>query len=230
MLLSVIVMYSVSSPMVTLKMGNSEKRVVHMPEDETPGMRCPACEKAILNVRSMMYSIPFFNELVMFVLECPECGFYHSDIFSSEQRRPTRFTIRVDDPLLLRTRVVRSSSATYHLPEFGIDVEPGPQAESFISNIEGILLRVKAVVEIATRSADTEQERKNGERVLRDLERAINGDYVFTLIMEDPAGVSGILPDDMSLVKIEELSPEEASQLKGAPMFVDTLREEYRER
>ena len=35
--------------------------------------------------------------------------------------------------------------------------------------------------------------------------------------------------DDMTLVKYEELSIGEASKLKGAPFWVDTLREDYSE-
>jgi hypothetical protein len=48
--------------------------------------------------------------------------------------------------------------------------------------------------------------------------------------MEDPAGVSGILPDDLTLVKYEELTSEEASKLKGAPLWVDVLRDDIAER
>lgn len=197
--------------------------------EEDIAMKCPSCEKGTLLVKSMMYSIPYFNELAFFTLECPECGFYHSDIFSAEQRKPTRFTMYVDDPKHLRTRVVRSSSGTLHFPEFGIDVEPGPNAESFISNIEGVLLRVKEVVQIAIRSADTKEEKNNGKRIVAAIDQAMAGEIGFTMVVEDPAGVSGILPEDMTLVHIQELTPEEASHLRGGPIFVDALRDDLQE-
>jgi C4-type Zn-finger protein len=62
------------------------------------------------------------------------------------------------------------------------------------------------------------------------IDKAMSGQLSFTLIIEDPAGVSGILPDDMRVVKYEELSPREASQLKGAPQWLDELRSDYVER
>jgi zinc finger protein len=198
-----------------------------MPENEELGIVCPSCNEANLLMRSMLYSIPFFNELAMFSMECPSCNFSHNDVFSAEQRKPARFTLYVDTLALLRARVVRSGSGTFRLPEFGIDVEPGPTAESFITNVEGVLQRTMSVVETAIRFADQPEEKAKGAEILENMNRAIEGDFHFTLVIEDPAGVSGIIPDDLSQVKYEELSIEEALQLKCAPFWIDTIREDY---
>ncbi|MGD9396805.1 MAG: ZPR1 zinc finger domain-containing protein [Candidatus Thorarchaeota archaeon] len=198
-----------------------------MSEPEEIGITCPSCNEANLRVRSILYSIPYFNELAMFSMECPSCNFSHNDVFSAEQRKPARFTLHVDNPTLLRSRVVRSGSGTFRLPEFGIDVEPGPSAESFITNVEGVLQRTMSVVETAIGFADKPEEKAKGAEILANMNRAIEGEFPFTLVIEDPAGVSGIISEDMSLVKIEELSIEEASQLKGAPFWLDTIREDY---
>ena len=208
----------------------TNRKSVNMSSDEEVASICPSCSKGKLRIQSMLYSVPFFNELAMFSMECPECGFRHSDVFSAEQRKPSRFTMHVDDVSHLNVRVVRSGSCTYRFPEWGIDVEPGPTAESFITNIEGILYRVRLVVETAGNFADLDSEKQRAAEILDEMKAALRGEYPFTLIMEDPAGVSGILPDDMTLVKYEELSPEEASKLKGAPFWVDTLRDDISER
>ena len=84
-----------------------------------------------------------------------------------------------------------------------------------------------SVVETAIRFAETPEEKAKGTEILANMNRAIEGDFPFTLVIEDPAGVSGIITDDMSEVKYEELSIKEASQLKGAPFWVDTVREDY---
>lgn len=216
--------------MVSL-IGNSESRnLVNMSSNDEVAAICPSCSKGKLRIQSMLYSVPFFNELAMFNIECPECGFRHSDVFSAEQRKPSRFTMYVDDVSLLNVRVVRSGSCTYRFPEWGIDVEPGPTAESFITNIEGILYRVRVVVETARNFADLDEEKTRATEILEEMDAALRGEFPFTLVMEDPAGVSGILPDDLTLVKYEELSLEEASKLKGAPFWVDTMREDYSER
>jgi len=163
----------------------------------------------------------------MFSMECPSCNFSHNDVFSAEQRKPARFTLLVDNPSLLRARVVRSGSGTIRLPEFGIDVEPGPAAESFITNVEGVIQRTMSVVETAIDFAEQPEEKTKGAEILEMMNRAIEGEFQFTLIIEDPAGVSGIIPDDMSKVKYEELSTKEASKLKGAPFWLDAIREDY---
>jgi zinc finger protein len=200
-----------------------------MPEDEL-AVICPVCEKGRLNITSMLYSVPFFNQLAMFNMECSSCSFVHNDIFSTEQRKPSRWTLSVDDPLLLRVRVVRSSSGTLRFPEFGIDIEPGPAAESFVTNVEGVLLRLIPVVESAIRFAEKESEKQRGAEILEMIENAREGEFTFSIVIEDPAGISGILPDDLSLVKIEELSQDEASHLKGAPIWLDAMRDELQER
>ncbi len=199
-----------------------------MSEREEIAVRCPVCNEGNLRVTSMLYNVPFFNEIVMFVMECPKCHFSHNDIFAVEQRPPARWTLHVKDPSLLRVRVVRSSSGTVRIPEFGIDVEPGPAAEGFISNVEGVLYRIRSVVQTAVNFAEGEQQRQRALEVLRMMDEAIEGEREFTLVLEDPAGVSGILPDDMRLVKYEELSVEEASRLRGAPFWLDLAREELR--
>ncbi len=198
-----------------------------MSTKEDVGIICPSCNETRLQIRSILYSIPFFNELAMFSMECPSCHFHHNDVFSAEKRKPARFILYVDDPSLLRARVVRSGSGTFRLPEFGIDVEPGPSAESFITNVEGILQRTMSVVETAISFAEEPDEKTKGAEILFQMNLAIKGDFPFTLVIEDPAGVSGIIPDDMSKVKIEELGVEEASKLKGAPFWLDTIREDY---
>jgi len=198
--------------------------------EEDLTLHCPMCDSGKLIVNSMLYSVPYFNELAMFTMKCPSCNFSHNDVFSPEERKPTRWTLVVDNPDLLRVRVVRSGSGTIRMLEMGIDIEPGPAAEGYISNVEGVLYRARPHVETAVKGAEQESEKKRGKEVLDMLNQAIKGEFTFTLVIEDPAGVSGILPDYLRLVKREELSIEEASQLRGAPAWLDVARDEVQER
>lgn len=199
-------------------------------QDETPTIRCPICDSSDLKVTSMLYSVPFFNELAFFIMECPKCHFRHNDIFSAELRKPSRWTLVVDDPSKLYIQVIRSSSGTIRIPDFGIDIEPGPSAEGYISNVEGVLHRIKSVLKMATDFAESKEQKDHGLHLMDELNKAIEGTRTFTLIIEDPAGVSGIVPDDLSFVKYEELTPEEASRLKGAPFWIDLARDKVRKR
>ncbi|MHA1907195.1 MAG: ZPR1 zinc finger domain-containing protein [Candidatus Thorarchaeota archaeon] len=197
---------------------------------EEHSIKCPSCGTGDLSVNSMLYTVPYFNEIAMFMMKCPKCNFSHNDVFSAEEYPPVRWTLKVNDPELLKVRVVRSGSGTIRFPELGIDIEPGPAAESYISNVEGVLYRTRPTVEFAAKTADHESERQKGKEVVEMMIKAIRGEMEFTMIIEDPMGVSGILPDDMRLVIREELSRDEASKLRGAPAWLDTVREEYLER
>ena len=208
----------------------SEKLTKATMAEERDEATCPSCGEGHLDIKSMLYSVPHFNELAVFTMKCPVCNFSHNDVFSTESREPARWTLSVNDPSKLHIRVVRSSSGTIRFPEFGIDVEPGPSAEGFITNVEGVLLRTKPIIEMAVRFAETNDQKQNGEKIVKMLTQAREGKLSFTLILEDPTGVSGILTDDMALVKYEELSPKEASELKGAPIWIDSIREGYKER
>lgn len=160
----------------------------------------------------------------MFHMECPKCHFVHNDVFAIEQQPPARWTLEVKEISDLYIRVVRSSSGTFSIPEFGIKVEPGPAADSFISNVEGVLYRILPAVEMAIKFAETDEAVMRGRTVLKMIHDAIEGNLHFTLIMEDPNGVSSILPEDLSKVKYEVLSPEEASKLKGSPFVFDNIK------
>jgi C4-type Zn-finger protein len=92
-----------------------------------------------------------------------------------------------------------------------------------------VLQRTRDVVITAISFADSKEQKEKGQEVLDMMDKAIAGNFNFTLIMEDPAGVSGIIPEDMSLVEYTELTTEEASMLKGAPFWLDVVREEYQE-
>lgn len=197
---------------------------------EEHSIKCPSCVTGTLNVASILYTVPYFNEIAMFTMKCPECNFSHNDVFSIEERPPVRWTLKVTDPEMLKIRVVRSGSGTIRFPDFGIDIEPGPAAESYISNVEGVLYRIRPTVEFAARTAELDSEREQGQKVVALLMKAIQGELEFTMILEDPMGVSGILPDDLRLVKRENLSKEEASKLRGAPAWLHTVRDQYHER
>ncbi|MFX1416625.1 MAG: hypothetical protein ACFFC0_07420, partial [Promethearchaeota archaeon] len=52
---------------------------------EDLSVTCPSCEEGVLDIKSILYSVPYFNELAMFRMTCPKCNFSHNDVFSAEQ-------------------------------------------------------------------------------------------------------------------------------------------------
>ena len=76
----------------------------------------------------------------------------------------------------MNVRVVKSQSATITIPELGVKVEPGPQSQSYISNVEGVLKRFEDAVETALSWAEDDESRKNAVKILEEIDEVKNGE------------------------------------------------------
>ncbi len=191
---------------------------------------CPVCSREGLELREVPYKVPGFGTMLIITMRCPHCGFKHRDIFSLEFKEPTRYEFVVEKPEDLKVRVIRSSSATIRIPELGIVVEPGPMAEAFISNVEGVLERVEKAAAMMARFAETPEERARAAEALAKIWEAREGRLKFTLIIDDPLGNSLIAPPDKGRVKVRRLTPGEVRELKtGSFVPVEIVRDEGRE-
>lgn len=179
---------------------------------------CPVCGHAPLVVRSLSLDLPFFGDALQTTVLCTACGYRHADVLLTRAGAPVRVALRVDRPERLSVRVARSSSGTVRIPELGAVMEPGPWAEAFVSNVEGVLRKfLDVVLGQEAVAADAASRRRLGV-VRRRMEAMVEGREPFTLILEDPTGNSTILDPDAVRTP---LSREEASRLKSAEFVLD---------
>lgn len=139
-------------------------------------------------------TIPFFSDILIVSAACPACGYRYANTQMLNEAEPTRFRFRVESPDDLSVRVVRSMSGTLRIPELGVEIDPGPACEGFVTNVEGVLERILSVVEGVLVWAE-EDERVRAECLKAELADARAGDLAFTLILEDPTGNSAIVSD-----------------------------------
>jgi len=92
----------------------------------------------------------------------------------------------------LNTTVVRSSYGRIEIPELGVSVEPR-KGESFITTVEGVLMRVERVVKMLSREEEGAR-KERAERILRRIEDIKAGKAKMKLIIDDPTGNSAIIP------------------------------------
>lgn len=184
-----------------------------MNEEEIHEMiiKCPACSIEGI-AKSMMkeIEIPHFGKVLETTIQCPECGFKHSDVIALEQNDPAKYTIEINKNNL-SVRVVRSQSATVTIPELGVKVEPGPKSEGYVTNVEGILTRFEEAVKKAMNLFDDEESQKNAQNTLNNILELKKGNGIATLIIHDPFGQSNIVSES---VKIEAIPEEELHTLK----------------
>jgi zinc finger protein ZPR1 len=172
---------------------------------------CPACGRLGLDYAAADLDIPHFPKSLQLIFECPECGFRHTDFMIGTSREPTRYIYDVREPDDVNVRVVRSTSGTVRIPELGILIEPGPASDAYVSNIEGVLVRVESVLTQLCRDAETEENRKACEERLAQIHEAREGRLPFTFILEDPFGNSLLVHDK---ARSEAIGEAEAAELK----------------
>ncbi len=160
---------------------------MNSPVDVT--VKCPVCGKKAKSTFSVYY-IPRFGEALLTSISCDNCGYKSSDVIIAREDNPKRFELKVDSEEKLNCRVIRSSHGDIILPEFGIEIRSTGFSEGFITNIDGLLLRIEDVLK------EKVMNKENAEKVeelIERLEKAREGKEVFRVIIEDKTGNSAIL-------------------------------------
>ena len=139
--------------------------------------------------------IPYFSDALITTVICGSCGFRSVDVMILGENEPVRYTLAPSSPKDMEARVIRSTTGTIEIPELGILVEPGPICEGFISNVEGVLVRIGDVIDrVITWSEGAELER--AYELKERIEEMRSGNVPFTLIIQDEDGNSAIIHPD----------------------------------
>ncbi|NVM03815.1 MAG: ZPR1 zinc finger domain-containing protein [Candidatus Helarchaeota archaeon] len=165
---------------------------------------CPIC-KSQIQTHYKTHDIPYFGEIIFLTLICQNCGYKRNDLFSVYEKEPKRYIFKFTDDSDLTIKVVRSGSCTIKIPEFGTIIEPGVESEGYITNIEGVLVRVNDVLVTLEKDSHDEATLNRILELKNKLNEAKEGKLTFTLILEDPTGNSAILTEDNSKLKVEKL-------------------------
>ena len=136
----------------------------------------------------------------------------------SEIKEPTRFTVKINKETLY-DKVIRSTSGTIRVPEIGVEIEPGPASQAFITNLEGVLMKIRDIVEMARRwNADDKDKVSRCDEILKKIDDTLEGRDELTLILEDPFGNSLILSDSAFRERMKE---QEAKALRTGMTVMD---------
>ena len=154
---------------------------------------CPVCGTKSLRITDYLYDLPLVGKVILTTGKCTKCGYKYNDVRLAETNPPRRIILRVTDQRDLNALVVRASTASIIIPEAGLEMHPGPASQGFITTIEGLLERFKEAIELACRDPEANKQKCN--ELLSWIQDAKNGKKEFTVIIEDPEGVSTIISD-----------------------------------
>lgn len=174
--------------------------------------RCPACQNLGMEYNTETIDLPYLGESLETMLRCLECGFRHTDFILTDTKDPLRHTLVINEEDDIMIRVVRSSSGTVRIPELGIEIEPGVASDAYITNVEGVIVRIEKVLFQLLQDAETEEAANKIQDLVEIFARVRAGSAdPLTLIIEDPFGNSAILSEK---VVVEKLDEKEAAKLQ----------------
>ena len=172
---------------------------------QVTSFKCPSCSKGNIVLFKTVYDLPDKDKMLIIKFECNNCGYYSNDIIPLTTRmEPGLMTLKVSNENDLKSKIYRSPTGKLEIPELDLKVDPGPSADFYYTNVEGILLRFEQAVEIYYNSLEEDHPEKSEIRdILEDLKKAIKGNLEFTLKISDSGGGSYIIPVDKSKYKYE---------------------------
>ncbi|WP_448579664.1 ZPR1 zinc finger domain-containing protein [Thermosphaera sp.] len=163
--------------------------------------KCPVCGQKAM-VEDYIHNIPYYGDISISVLTCNKCGFRKRDVSVLSVSDPRKIIYKVEKPGDERALLIRAGGSKVLIPEFNIEISPGPFSQGFITTIEGLIMDL---IEKTTFLCEA-KEGKDGEceRMLDLLNKAKDGLIQYTVVIEDYPGRSDIVSSKTRYVKIEE--------------------------
>lgn len=168
---------------------------------ELKGQECPICGKKELVLREDIIEIPHFGKVYVFSAQCEACGYHKSDIEPAEVREPTKYTLDIESEDDLNIRIVKSSQAELKIPHI-ITIESGPASDGYVTNVEGILQKVKDILNNQKENEDDNVLKNKLKNQIKKLSKVLVGREKLKLIIEDKSGFSAIISDKAKKSKL----------------------------
>jgi zinc finger protein len=158
------------------------------------GEPCPMCKQKTLTLTEEDIEVPFFGKASVFSMTCSNCKYHLADVEALEQKEPCKYSLDITSQEDLKIRIVKSSQATVKIP-YITTITPGPASIGYISNVEGILRRVKAQIESLKESEEDNDKKKEAWKLIKKINRVMWGSEKCKIIIEDPSGNSAIISE-----------------------------------
>ncbi len=170
--------------------------------NELSGEVCPICQSKTLTLREDEDDIPYFGKIAVFSMTCSSCKFHKSDVEAVDRKDPVKITLEVSGEEDMKIRVIKSSEAKVKIPYIA-DITPGEASNGYVTNVEGLLERVKEQVEAAKNASDDPDDEKKARKLIKKINRIQWGSEKAKIIIEDPSGNSAIISDKAVTSKLK---------------------------
>lgn len=204
---------------------------------------CPACTKPC-TVNMKKTNIPHFKEVIIMATVCDHCGYRTSDVKTGGAipDKAKRITLQIRNKTDLSRDILKSESCALKSTTLGLEVQPGTLGGRF-TTVEGLLTQVRDQLhgQIFDTSGDLQggdsmpsETRKQWDDFFNKLNGAINAQFPFDIVLEDPLANSfvqkdtdGDEPDPQIKVEEYERTEEENEELGLNDMKVEGYESEH---
>ena len=171
-------------------------------------LKCPSCQEGEIEILRSIYEIPDGDKMIILKFECDKCNFLKNDVIPLATNTEAGIgTLNVSEEEDLKSKIYRSPKGKIEIPELELIVEPGPRADFYYTNVEGVLYRFESAVSIYRRNLEEDDPEINEiDEILDNLKKAMEGKFNFTLKMTDTHGGSYIIPQDKSKYTFQKIT------------------------
>jgi len=156
------------------------------------GQECPMCRQNTLTLIESERDIPYFGKVYLFSMSCSNCKYHKADVEAENSGEPCKYTFVVENEEDLKARVVKSSNATVKIGRIG-SIEPGIGSNGYVTNVEGLLNRLKHQLEVIKETDDDSGSVDTARNHLKKLNRVLWGSESIKIELIDPTGNSAII-------------------------------------
>jgi len=172
--------------------------------DKLVNETCPFCNQKKATLIEDEIEVPYFGKVAIFSLSCAGCGTRISDLEALEKKDPSKYEFTIENKKDLEVRVVRSSEGKISFPSLKITIDPGQAAEGFISNTEGLIQRIKKIIEGQRDTSEDIETKKKAKNLLKKIWKVECGEESLKIVIEDPSGNSAIISDKAKITKLKK--------------------------
>ena len=159
------------------------------------------CGKNESTLREEEVDIPYFGRVFILSMDCSACGTRKSDLEPAEKKESAKYILEISSEDDLNIKIVKSGNATVKIPRV-ITMEAGPASNGYITNVEGLLERVKNIIQSAAESEDDAAVKKKAKNLIKKLNKVLVGRESLKIIIEDKSGNSAIISDKAQKSKL----------------------------
>ena len=177
--------------------------------------KCPSCKEGKIDIIKSIYDLLDGDKMLILKFECNTCEFHKNDIIPLTTKiEPGIMTLQISDESDLKSKIYRSPTGKLEIPELELIVDPGPRADFYYTNVQGILFRFENAVSIYRNNLEeNDPEISEIDELIVDLNNAIEGKFSFTLKITDPQGGSYIIPQDESKYTFEKIEKKDLEKI-----------------